>query len=232
MAEDGSDGTDRVGGDDPELDALLSALALKDERRTGWQRRGVSDPETVAGHSWGVAYLCLVLGDRAARSFRERGERLDIDRAVRIAVVHDLAEAETGDVPRGEADPARKRRRERAAMDRLAGPLPDAVRAAWEGYEADDPAAAFVADLDLLEPCLQAVVYEREGRRDGGDGGDADDFAGFFETARAELRTPFGRELLDRLRERYRAESGSGSGPGLGSVSGSGPGGESGTQDR
>lgn len=214
MADDGSASGDRgEGGEtgDAALDALLAALALKDERRTGWQRREVSDPETVAGHSWGLAYLCLALGDRAARSFSERGQRLDVDRAVRIAVVHDLAEAETGDVPRGEIDPERKRRRERAAMDALAGPLPDPVREAWERYEAaDDPAAAFVRDLDLLEPCLQAVVYDREGRRDGpdgtGNGGDAgDDFRGFFETAEAELRTPFGRELLDRIRERYEA---------------------------
>ncbi|OYR56353.1 phosphohydrolase, partial [Halorubrum sp. E3] len=53
-------------GRDAALDAVLAAYDLKDERRTGWQLRGVDDPESVAAHSWGVAYLVVTLGDRLA----------------------------------------------------------------------------------------------------------------------------------------------------------------------
>lgn len=77
------------------LDALVTALALKDERRTGWQLRGVTDPEPVAAHSWGVSLLALLFTP----------SDVDRDRVLRMAVVHDLGEAVVGDVPT-RADPA------------------------------------------------------------------------------------------------------------------------------
>src|SRR5690606_39493298 len=70
------------------LDLAYRALALKDEARVGWVQHGVREPESVAGHAWGTAYLCLLFADAAG---------VDRDHAVAIAVVHDLAEALTGD---------------------------------------------------------------------------------------------------------------------------------------
>ena len=40
---------------------LLEALALKELPRAGWVRERVQQPESVAAHSWGVAWLVLVL---------------------------------------------------------------------------------------------------------------------------------------------------------------------------
>jgi putative hydrolase of HD superfamily len=198
---------------DPDaLDVLLDAYALKDEGRTGWQLRGVDDPESVAAHSWGVAYLVLALGDR----FREELPAVDLDRALRLAVVHDVAEAETGDVATradstaDRVDREEKAATERAAMADLAGPLPDRVREAWEAYEArETPEAVLVKECDLLDTCLQAVVYERDGRYDPADG-EPDAFAEydaleeFFATTEPRLRTATGRALFEQLRERYR----------------------------
>ncbi|OYR38605.1 MULTISPECIES: HD family hydrolase [unclassified Halorubrum] len=207
-----------MAGDDPEsdaepaIDALLDAYALKDERRTGWQLRGVGDPESVAAHAWGVAYLVLALGDR----FREDLPGLDLDRALRLAVVHDVAEAETGDVATradstaDSADPAAKEAAEREAMADLAGPLPDRVRDAWESYEArDSPEAILAKECDLLDVCLQAVIYERGDRYDPADGEpdafrEYDDLDEFFATTEPRLRTDTGRALFARLRNRYR----------------------------
>lgn len=194
------------------LDAIVDAYDLKDERRTGWQLRGVDDPETVAAHSWGVAYLVLALGDR----FREELPDIDLDRALRLAVVHDVAEAETGDVAtRADetvdgVDREAKTRAERAAMSALAGPLPDRVRDAWERYEArESPEAVLVKECDLLDTCLQAVIYERDDRYDPVDGEpdafrEYDDLDEFFATTEPRLRTTVGRALFERIRERYR----------------------------
>lgn len=187
-----------------ELDALLASLALKDERRTGWQLRGIEDPETVAAHSWGVSLLCLAFADAAG---------VDADRALRLAVVHDLAEAETGDAPtRAEPaaealDPDEKERRERAAMDELAAPFPG-VRAAWEEYEAHEtPEARFVKEMDLIDMCLQALAYERGDRYDPDAEAPAfeshDRLDEFFATAEARLRTPLGRALFEAIERRY-----------------------------
>jgi putative hydrolase of HD superfamily len=186
------------------IDALAAAYALKDERRTGWQLRGVTDPESVAAHAWGVTLLCLQYGDAAS---------VDVDRALRLAVVHDIAEAETGDVAtranddRQRVDAEAKARRERAAMDDLAAPLDDTVRALWEEYEARETSAAqFVKDMDLVDMCLQALVYEREDRYAGDDGEafeEYDDLDEFFTTAEPRLRTEVGETLFAEIRRRY-----------------------------
>jgi putative hydrolase of HD superfamily len=196
------------------LDAVLAAYELKDERRTGWQLRGVAEPESVAAHSWGVAYLVVALGDRLAADL----PAVDLDRALRLAVVHDVAEAETGDVATradstaGSVDREAKAAAERAAMRDLAGPLPERVRDAWEAYEArDSPEAVLVKECDLLDTCLQAVCYERDDRYDPEDGDpdafdEYDDLDEFFATSEARLRTEVGRELFAAIRGRYRRE--------------------------
>jgi len=212
-SDDESDPNDDSSDADPAVDALLDAYALKDERRTGWQLRGVDAPESVAAHTWGVAYLVLALGDR----FREDLPGIDLDRALRLAVVHYVAEAETGDAatradsPAETPDPAAKEVAERAAMEDLADALPDRIRDAWEAYEArESPEAILVKECDLLDVCLQAVFYEREDRYDPADGDpgafrEYDDLDEFFATTEPRLRTETGRELFARLRERYRA---------------------------
>ncbi|VTT87296.1 Nucleotidase YfbR, HD superfamily [Halorubrum sp. DM2] len=230
MGDDGDSGDrdtrdDRDDDLDRALDAVLAAYELKDERRTGWQLRGVDDPESVAAHSWGVAYLVVALGDRLATDL----PGVDLDRALRLAVVHDVAEAETGDVATrasdaddgddagdgGDsaaeaADREAKVAAERAAMRDLAGPLPERVRDAWEAYEArESPEARLVKECDLLDTCLQAVRYERGDRYDP-DRGDPDafreydDLDEFFATTEPRLRTDAGRELFEAVRERYR----------------------------
>jgi putative hydrolase of HD superfamily len=197
---------------DPELAALLHALALTDEERTGWALRGVSDPESVADHTWGVCLLCLFYGDRAG---------VDVDRALRMAVLHDLGEAETGDYatradPAADTiDPERKEREERAAIEELLDPFDsdDRFRDLWEEYEArETPTAQFVTDMDLVNMCLQAVRYERGSRYDpeAGERFEAfDDLDEFFATAEPRIRTEVGRDLYERTKERYeRAKTG------------------------
>jgi putative hydrolase of HD superfamily len=206
-----STGDDRAAddGDGADLEALLAAYALKDETRTGWDLRGVRDPESVAAHSWGVALLCLRYADAAG---------VDADRTLRMAVVHDVGEAVVGDLPT-RADPAaethdpeEKARRERAAVEDLSAGLGDDVRALWTAYEArDSDIARFVKDMDLVDMCAQAVVYERERRYEADDGEAFDAYDRldeFFATAEPRLSTAVGRRLFERLRARYHAVRG------------------------
>lgn len=201
--------------DDDRIDALLASLRLKDETRTGWERTGIANPESVADHSWGVALLALTYAEEAG---------VDSDRAVRLALLHDLPEAETGDLPtRAEASeqpvsPAEKRRRESAAVDRFE-PLDVGLRDAWVTYDArDTDCARFVKDMDLVEMCLQALYYEQEERYEPdpehepdpeGEGGDEDGHLDeFFESARARIETPVGERLYREIRARYEAVRG------------------------
>ena len=93
---------------------LLEALALKALPRAGWLHAGVEQPESVAAHSWGVAWLVLALCP----------EGVDLGRALAIAVVHDLAEVRVGDItPRDGVAPDEKAAREQAALRALVAPL-------------------------------------------------------------------------------------------------------------
>ncbi|WP_336136149.1 HD domain-containing protein [Natronomonas amylolytica] len=191
---------------DAAIEALASAYDLKDEGRTGWQLRGIERPESVAAHSWGVSLLVV----------RFCPSDLDRERALELAAVHDVAEAEVGDIAtRAETDAqtvdeAEKECRERAAMDGPLAGLGEDIREVWEEYEArESPEARFVKDMDLLDTCLQALVYEREGRYDP----DADNehfeeydaLDEFFATSEPRISTERGRELFERVRERYEA---------------------------
>ena len=67
--------------------------ALKRTKRTGWLDRGVpaAETESVADHSFRVALLAWLAAP---------GEpALDRDRVLKLALLHDLAEAVTGDEP-------------------------------------------------------------------------------------------------------------------------------------
>lgn len=167
------------------IEALLDALALKQVDRAGWVREGLPHPESVAAHSWGVSWLVLALAPPA----------LDRGRMLTYAVLHDLAEAWTGDVTPHDGMPtAQKHARERSAMQALTERLgrPDLL-ATWEAYERqDDEEARFVRQLDRIDMALQARRYARD------HGLNA---APFLESARGVLSDPDLLAVLQALTE-------------------------------
>ena len=70
-----------------ELMHLIERLKL--QKRSGWVREGIKDPESIADHMYRMAMLSLL---------SEEDDQLDIAKCVQLAVVHDLAEASVGDI--------------------------------------------------------------------------------------------------------------------------------------
>lgn len=181
---------------DSPLDTLLLAARLKLVPRIGWRLRGVAQPESVADHTFGVAFTALVLADLS-------DEPLDIGRLLRIALVHDLAESLVTDIPATMSRflaPEAKHAAERAALAEIVAPLPDAGHylALWEEYDAGSSAEALlVRDADKLELMLQAYLYEQRGHRN------LDDF--WQGRAAESFRTPAAADLFRRLRQRRAA---------------------------
>jgi putative hydrolase of HD superfamily len=165
------------------------ASKLKSVPRTGWLDRGVLplEVESVADHSLGVALLAW----GCALQRRAEGLAIDPERVLMLAILHDLAEAQTGDVPpydpaaipdahepaarrafletRHRRDPDRyaaKRREEDAAVRELLDTLPVATRSALEEVWDDlrqgtSNEARFVKQVDRLETFLQSQRYLR-----------------------------------------------------------------------
>jgi len=65
---------------------------LKHLPRSGWVKRGVPNPETVASHSWRMAVMIMEFADEI------RNMGADVDKAVKMALYHDLGESIIGDL--------------------------------------------------------------------------------------------------------------------------------------
>lgn len=141
------------------LDLLLESQVLDRIPRSGYLLRGVAEPESIAEHSFHVAFLVFTLASRIAG--------IDGARALEIALLHDLAEMRVGDLPRTCAhyfpDGAKQTAEARAMADILA-PLPERARELYREYAAGaTPEARLVKACDKLQLMLKVAVYERWG---------------------------------------------------------------------
>lgn len=147
----------------PALRAFYQIQHLKHLYRQGWLKAGVPRErcETVADHIFGVAMLCWLLIEAGA------APSVNLDRALRMALIHELGEIYAGDLTPSDAiSPDEKHARERQSLERVLEGVQGAedIRALWEEFETgESPEARLVRQADRLEMALQAVTYAREG---------------------------------------------------------------------
>lgn len=133
------------------LKSVLRATTLCDGSRR----------ENSGEHSWHLALYAMVLADQAAPG-------VDINRVIRMLILHDLVEIDTGDVPIHSANGTAHASvatlaAEAKAADRIFGLLPkdlrDDLRALWEEFEAaETPDAIFAKSLDRVQPVMQNMA--------------------------------------------------------------------------
>ncbi len=147
------------------LDLLLELQVLDRVPRAGYSLRGVAEPESVSEHAFHTTFLAWALA----------AEEPDLDsgRVVELALMHDLAEVRTGDLPRTAArylpDGAKAQAEQAAARDLLA-PLGERGAARVAEYQAGETAEArFVATCDKVQLLIKATVYESWGARTMGE---------------------------------------------------------------
>ncbi|HEX8560993.1 MAG TPA: HD family hydrolase [Pyrinomonadaceae bacterium] len=152
------------------LSVLLELQRLKRLDRTGWVLRGLPPgAESVAAHSYGVALTAMLLADECAA----RGAQVDAARVMRIALLHDLQETRTGDLPRTVAEyygAEARRRAERMAFDAvMSGAGERHAREYAELHEDYESRASVEARLvkaaDVIDLLAQALAFERAGSR-------------------------------------------------------------------
>jgi putative hydrolase of HD superfamily len=143
------------------LDLLLQANQLKLTARTGWVQRGVPAAENVAAHTFGVAFTALALAQIIA-------EPVALDRVLAMALLHDLPESLTSDIPSPAwrfLPPGVKLEAERSALAQILGraPFAPAFQALWEElHQAVTAEARLVHDADRIDLLVQAWQYERQ----------------------------------------------------------------------
>ncbi len=147
------------------LEFFTTACRLKRVKRKGWLVKAKvcrEDAESVADHSYMLALMAMVMAD---------AKGLDSYKAIRMALLHDLAESITGDYMPEEIDEKSKRAIEHDAMLRLLNTLPGGLRdeyaRLWDEYaNCRSDEAKLVHELDKAEMVLQARCYEDMGYRD------------------------------------------------------------------
>ncbi|WP_375172835.1 HD family hydrolase [Pseudooceanicola sp.] len=138
------------------LDAQMAFLAEAEKLRTILRATPIGDnsrQENSGEHSWHIALYALILAEHAP-------EGVQIDRVIRMLLIHDIVEIDAGDVPiyaqtaEGQAETEAKEQR---AAERIFGLLPqDQARdliTLWQEFEAaESPDAVFAKSLDRFQP--------------------------------------------------------------------------------
>ncbi|KAF9680612.1 hypothetical protein SADUNF_Sadunf06G0139800 [Salix dunnii] len=164
------------------IDFLSLCHRLKTTKRAGWVKRDIKGPESISDHMYRMGLMALIAPDIPG---------IDRDKCVKMAIVHDIAEAIVGDITPSDGVPKEeKSRKEREALEHIE---------LWNEYEENStPEAKIVKDFDKVEMILQALEYENEQGRD---------LEEFFQSTAGKLQTEVGKAWALEIASRRRKES-------------------------
>ena len=166
-------------------------LGLKTIQRKGWKNKlGLENVESVADHSYSMAIMSMVLSDLM---------KLDTNKILKMALLHDLAESEVGDFIPDEISKERKNKIENDAMEKILKKLPSNLEQEyneiWNEYQENRTEESFLLhDIDRLEMAFQAINYLKEGNSQ-------ENIQSFIETANNEIKNDEIKEILKKLLE-------------------------------
>ncbi|MGH1579034.1 HD domain-containing protein [Planktotalea sp.] len=142
------------------LDAQMAFLNEADKLKSVIRATTLGDAsrnENSGEHSWHIALYALVLAEHAPAG-------VDINRVIKMLLLHDLVEIDAGDAPIfGDHDITAMEAEETKAADRIFSLLPEdqnaSLRALWEEFEAaSTPDAVFAKSLDRFQPPNQNLM--------------------------------------------------------------------------
>jgi len=168
---------------------------LKRLKRSGWiSHVGITEPESVADHSFRCAILAMCIGDLI---------KIDTEKLVKMLLLHDVQEAITGDYDayvKKELGVSEVKVLEKVAVKEVLSVLPAKLKnqyiRIWEEFERQKTREALIAnDIDKIEMILQALEYEKEGYN-------SQKFETFWTETQKSIKTSVIRSLFDILKNR------------------------------
>ena len=178
------------------VDLFLKSCESKQIKRTGWGLQGIKDAESVAEHTFSLSFLTLQLAPILSDKLNYP---LNINKLVKMAILHDFAEIETGDivVARGanidEKLRMKKEEKELSGIKKLFKATDKSnlsVNLFSEMLERESLEANIFWQLDKLDMAIQALFYEIHEKKN---------LSEFFENARANISNEFLSSLLDEV---------------------------------
>lgn len=171
------------------FDFFYLALELKKVPRKGWKSKAnIEYPESVADHSYGTALMAMVLSDL---------QKLDTQKIIKMALLHDLAETVIGDFMPEEISKEIKNTSENDAMKEILSKLPsdtaEEYLKIWQEYlQANTRESILLHDVDKMEMAIQATKYSSEGIS-------SEKLKVFIDSAKKEIKSKELLEMLDTL---------------------------------
>jgi len=157
--------------------------------RTGWVREKIKNPESIADHSFRVGIMAMILSDKL-------DYKIDQSKLIKMTLLHDLAEAITGDIVaerygivdiRKREEKEKKERKEIKKIFDKVGRGEEYLEIFNEMIDGYTDEAKVFKQINKLEMALQAFEYEKE------QGGDLEEF--FVDTF-LHLKEPVLKEIF------------------------------------
>lgn len=126
-------------------------------KRTGWLNHNVKNPESVAEHTYSVTLMTFLLTP----------ETMNKDKAVSMALLHDIQETLTGDyTPEDNITPQEKAQKELQSSKKISKSLENPqILKIFEEFEAQTSnESRWVKDVDHLDAVLLANYYDKHNR--------------------------------------------------------------------
>lgn len=150
------------------VDTLFAFLADIERLKLVQRRSYISDRsrhENSAEHSWHLAVGLLTVAT-------ELNLPIDLHKALRMALVHDICEVDAGDISVYDPRRAEKAAAEAACIERMAGydlAFASELKALWVEYEAQESLESrWVKVLDRFMPFITNLITEGQTWRDQG----------------------------------------------------------------
>lgn len=135
------------------LSLAINAGRLKKIKRRGWIRVGIEEVESVADHSYRTTLIAMLIGDRL---------KLNVEKMIKMALLHDIAECITGDITPHEMKKEKKMEVEEEVMKELIGDMNEYYEIWKEFISMESEEAKIIHDIDKMEMLLQAKEYEKD----------------------------------------------------------------------
>lgn len=172
------------------LDFAFVLGSLKKTKRTGWVREKVPNPESIAEHSFRMAVLAMILAPKV---------EANTTKAIKMALVHDIGEAEIGDIvtTRGiqvQPNLQDKIENERKALVQILNLVEgEEYVEIFDEFEKNQTIEArLVKQIDKLEMAIQALEYENEHKLN---------LQEFFDDANSKIHDENVRKIMNEILE-------------------------------
>lgn len=163
------------------VEFLIEVGKLKKISRKGWVLRGIKNPETIAAHTFRLAFMAWILGKQM---------KLNVNKILKMCLIHDICEVYAGDTTPYHPLPPKSQKewkkitqkwprfskkekekffhekydKENKALKKLIFKLPPVIKKEiknlWSDYEEGlTSEGRFVRQVDRVENLLQALEY-------------------------------------------------------------------------